>query len=401
MNQIARAHPMTPGAADAFALPERLLEQCAQRAAALDRDAAFFDEDLAALRQCGFLKMALPAAHGGAGCDMRVSLRELARLARVAPPTALGLNMHLLAAGVAAESAARGDHTLNALLVAASAGRLIAAGISEPGNDFPGFQALTSAVRTGDGYLFNGRKMFTSMAPAWDDLLICGLEQPADGPPQIVYALLAREAGGAESVGPWDPVGMRATQSRGTVLKDAFVPHARVLSRIAPGKPDAFVVAAFTWGLLGFAAIYLAIARRGLDLAIEGVRGAAPLSLPGGKMRHPEVQHLIADMARDLWAAEAMLNQAIGDWMAGAGSDPLWMARLLATKHHAVESAWTIVDRAVEVAGGAAMFRGHELERLFRDARCGRLHPGSAAMTREVVAKSLLGIALDETPRWG
>lgn len=401
MNQAVRAYDVPQKAPGAFVVPERLLEQCAQRAAALDRDAAFFDEDLAALRACGFLKMALPATHGGAGCDMRVSLRELARLARVAAPTALGLNMHLLMTGVAAEYATRGDHTLNAVLVAAAAGRLIAAGISEPGNDFPGFQSLTSATRTEDGYLFNGRKMFTSMAPAWDDLLVCGLEQPTDGPPQIVYGLLARETGGAETVGAWDPIGMRATQSRGTVLQDAFVPHARILSHMVPGKPDAFVIAAFTWGLLGFAVIYLAQARRALDLAIESIRTATPLSLPGGKMRHPEMQHLIAEMAQDLWAGEAMLSQAVEDWMAGSRNDPLWMARLLATKHHAVERAWRVVDGAVEVVGGAAMFRGHELERIFRDTRCGRLHPGSAAMTHEVVAKSLLGIALDEAPRWG
>lgn len=40
-------------------------------------------------------------------------------------------------------------------------------------------------------------------------------------------------------------------------------------------------------------------------------------------------------------------------------------------------------------------------ERLFRDARLGRIHPANSMLTREIVAKTTLGIGLDESPRWG
>jgi hypothetical protein len=42
-----------------------------------------------------------------------------------------------------------------------------------------------------------------------------------------------------------------------------------------------------------------------------------------------------------------------------------------------------------------------ELERLFRDCRAGRFHPGNPALTHEIVGKVSLGINLDEQPRWG
>jgi alkylation response protein AidB-like acyl-CoA dehydrogenase len=57
------------------------------------------------------------------------------------------------------------------------------------------------------------------------------------------------------------------------------------------------------------------------------------------------------------------------------------------------------VDIALDVVGGAAMFRGNELERLYRDVRCGGFHPGNDARTHEVVGKAALGI-LTELPRW-
>ena len=60
-----------------------------------------------------------------------------------------------------------------------------------------------------------------------------------------------------------------------------------------------------------------------------------------------------------------------------------------------------MVDLALEVAGGFGIFRRSGLEQLFRDARLGRIHPANSMLTHEIVAKTLLGISPDETPRWG
>lgn len=73
-----------------------------------------------------------------------------------------------------------------------------------------------------------------------------------------------------------------------------------------------------------------------------------------------------------------------------------WPARIVSAKHHAVEACWRIVDRAMEVSGGAGMFKGQELEQLFRDARCGRFHPTNTFLVHEIVAKTALGIDLGE-----
>ena len=48
-----------------------------------------------------------------------------------------------------------------------------------------------------------------------------------------------------------------------------------------------------------------------------------------------------------------------------------------------------------------ANFKKNELERLFRDARLGRIHPANSSLSRELVAKVALGINPDSTPRWG
>lgn len=45
------------------------------------------------------------------------------------------------------------------------------------------------------------------------------------------------------------------------------------------------------------------------------------------------------------------------------------------------------------------MFRSNELERLYRDVRCGGFPPGNDALTHELVGKAVLGILADQ-PRW-
>ena len=55
----------------------------------------------------------------------------------------------------------------------------------------------------------------------------------------------------------------------------------------------------------------------------------------------------------------------------------------------------------IDLAGGFGIFRRSPLEQLFRDARLGRIHPANSMLTHEIVAKTLLGISPDETPRWG
>jgi alkylation response protein AidB-like acyl-CoA dehydrogenase len=77
-----------------------------------------------------------------------------------------------------------------------------------------------------------------------------------------------------------------------------------------------------------------------------------------------------------------------------------WGSKLVAAKYHAVEGAWRVVDTALELAGGFGIFKQAGLERLFREARLGRIHPANAFLTHELVAKTALGISLDEQPRW-
>jgi alkylation response protein AidB-like acyl-CoA dehydrogenase len=104
-------------------------------------------------------------------------------------------------------------------------------------------------------------------------------------------------------------------------------------------------------------------------------------------------------MYLELDAATATLDTFVKDWVAGVDHGAGWVPKVYAMKWRSVEAAKAVVDKALDVVGGGSIFKGNELERLYRDVRAGGFHPGNDALTHEIVGKAVLGI-LPEQPRW-
>jgi alkylation response protein AidB-like acyl-CoA dehydrogenase len=221
--------------------------------------------------------------------------------------------------------------------------------------------------------------------------------------PKIVHAFLPRDSKGYKIKETWDVLGMRATRSDDTVLENVFIPDqyvARVVSAGAAGI-DQFVLSVFAWALMGFGNIYYGLAKRALDESIRSVKSKGSLAVSRSMAYHPEVQHAIAEMVIELESIGPHLEAVAQDWSNGVDHGAEWPLKIFSAKYRAVEGSWRVVDRGLDVAGGNGIFRSAGYERLVRDARLGRLHPANSFLTHEVVAKTALGISLDEQPRWG
>ena len=382
-------------------LPTELLETFRARAGALDAANAYCQEDIDDLRAIGYQAVALPQELGGWGWDLGRVLRSQRRLARYAPATALSTTMHLYWTGIVAAYEGGGDGSLRWLGESVVAGDIVAAGHAEAGNDIPVFLSTTTAERVEGGYVVTGRKQFGSNGPLWRWLGIHAMDVAAEGGPQVVHAFVERTDPGVQVVETWDTLGMRPTQSHDTILERVFVPDAHV-GAVVPALDGShpFLGAMNVWALAGIASVYLGIADRALELAVAGARKKTSIAIERGAYAyHPMVQHQVAEMFLELDAASATVDRYIDDSAAGVDHGELAAARLFSAKWRAVEAAKRVVDLALDVSGGAGMFKGNELERLYRDVRCGGFHPGNDALTHEMVGKGVLGIA-DEPQRW-
>lgn len=394
---------MTATAPVSSVLSDELIARCGERAPIYDRENRFFSEDFEELKRAGYLQMPIPREIGGLGMSLAEVCQEQRRLAYRAPATALATNMHLYWMGVAADLHRLGDTSLRWMLEEGARGEVFAAGHGEPGNDLPLLYSTAKAERVDGGYRFTGRKSFGSLSPVWTRLGIHAMDTSDPANPKVVHAFMPRDTPGYHIEETWDTVGMRATASQDTVLAGAFVPD-KYVARVVPtdfAGADLFVLAVFVWAEPTFGSIYLGLAQRAIDLAVDSVKTKHSVAQMNRSMAyHPEVQHNVAEMVLALDGATAHVERIAADWSNGVDHGGLWPSKLVSAKYHAVEAAKKIVDRAFDVVGGSGISKRNELERIYRDVRAGTLHPANSMLVHEIVGKSALGV-LGENPRWG
>ena len=385
-------------------LSDDLLKRCMERAAGYDQDNKFCVEDFEEIKNSGYLNAAVPKELGGLGLTLAEVVQEQRRLAYHAGPTALAVHMHFYWTGVAADVWRSGDKSVEWMLTeTVNNGAVFAAGHAESGVDLPLLLSTTNAERVEGGYRFTGRKSFGSLTPVWTYLGLHGMDTSDPDAPKVVHAFMPRGTEGSATVNVWDTLGMRATQSQDTVLDGAFVPDkyiARVVSAGAAGI-DLFVIGIFAWALLGFANIYYGIAQRMLDETIALLKTKTSIALTRPMIYHPEIQHDIAELVMEMEAIQPHIEKIAQDWSDGVDHGANWGLKIVAAKYRAVTGAWRVVDKCLDLQGGFGIFKQAGMERIWRDARLGLIHPGNSALSHELVGKTALGIDLDEQPRWG
>jgi alkylation response protein AidB-like acyl-CoA dehydrogenase len=383
-------------------LTDEMLARFDSRVGIYDRENRFFDEDWDELRQSGYLMAAVPTEFGGSGLGLDAISRLQGKLAYYAPATAVAVNMHVYWTGVAADLLRSGDTSMRWLLERAADGEIFAAIHGEAGNDIPLLLSSSKAEKVPGGWEISGHKIFGSLSPVWTLAGFHAMDTSDPTNPQIVHGFLPRASSGYEIVETWDTIGMRATQSHDTVLDRAFVADENIVLVCPAGFKGAgmFQVSVFAWALLGFATVYLGAARRAFDITIERMPKRTSVALTNSMANHPEVQHNVAEMRIALDASQALLDTVTSDWANGV-AHPDWPVRIVGARHFVINQAFDIVDRAMDLSGGGAAFKGNRLEQIFRDVRMGRFHPGNTLLAHELVGKLSLGIDPDSPQRWG
>ena len=373
-------------------LPNDLLERIRSRAAAVDAENRFPDEDLAELRDAGYLAILVPAEHGGAGLGLREASLLQQRLAGAAPATALAINMHLVWTGVAKVMSDRGDDALRFLQESAARGEVFAFGISEAGNDLVLFGSDTDAAPRPDGsYAFTGTKIFTSLAPVWTHLGLHGLDSSDPDNPRLVFGFIPR-SDAVVTRDDWDTLGMRGTQSRTTELHGAVAPADRIVRKLPVGpSPDPLVFGIFSVFEILLASVYTGIARRALDLAVDTAGTRTSKKTGRAYSQDPDIRWRVADMALAYDALPVQVEALAADVDGLVEHGAMWFPKLSAIKHRAAVTAKQVVDEAMLVAGGSSFFTRNELSRLYRDVLAGMFHPSDPESVHSALANAWLG----------
>jgi alkylation response protein AidB-like acyl-CoA dehydrogenase len=387
---------------EVVAAAQRLVPRFAARAAGYDRDGAFPVDDFADLRASGLYGLMVPERLGGHGAGFGRYARVAYELARGNGATALVFNMH---ASVTGALAGVPEALIDALgvpesffvardriLAAAAEGAWYAVAMSERGVGSRLSQLSTVYSRDPDGgWHIKGSKTFVSGSGHCDGYLVAA---HSEADPSLVSQFLVPAGTEGLTVEPtWDSLGMRATCSNDLHI-DAHVPADALLGGV---EGLALLVAQIMphWMVASYAAVYVGVAQAAVDAAVAHVNERKLAHLPAIRARIGRADAAVA-------AARLAVERA-ADLVDANPGDPetnrwVWRAKLLAGT-----TAADVAASMLEAAGTSATRRGHPLERLYRDARCGSLQPATSDVCADWLGVATIGGDPENdgtAPRW-
>ena len=378
-------------------LSDELLGEIHSRAARYDAENTFPEEDYDQLRNAGYYAAFVPEEFGGSGLTLSEIAAEQTRLAKAAPGTALGINMHQIIVGLGRMLVDAGRSEGEQILRDAADGHLFGFGISEPGNDLVLFGSITDAKPTEDGgYTFTGTKVFTSLSPAWTRLLTFGADSDSSDAPKSVFAILRREDGGVTIKDDWYVLGMRGTQSNTTLLEGARVKVEQVLGRVDPGPNlDPVVLGIFANFEILLAATYAGVGERAIEVAVEHVKKRRSVMNQTVYSNDPAIRWRLAEAALLMNAVGPQIREMAALVESDAEPNLGWLPRLSAVKNAASEASLRVVEQCVRACGGSSYYDKNELSRLYRDVLAGLFQPSDQESLHGAWANMVLGPVAD------
>lgn len=253
--------------------------------------------------------------------------------------------------------------------------------ISEPsGGSDPARAIRTTAVRDGDGYRINGRKMW-----------ITGADRARYG---VVYARTDQSAGrrgisaivvdaGTPGMAVSPVAVLRDHWTTEVVFDDCRVPAENLVG--AEGQGFALAQQWLVRGRLRYAAQAVGVADEALRMAVEWARQRETFGAPLASRQ--AVQFAIADARVEITAARHLTWEAAYKHDQGAG------ARVEASiaKLYATEMGFRVVDAMMQILGGMGMSKELPLEHWFRGLRVARVVEGPSEIHRFLIARDILG----------
>lgn len=342
------------------------------------------DAILNEMRDMGLFGLTMPEEYGGAGLSVSQYCRTIRELAYAMPcfrsiiSINIGMVCSALVKGGTAEQKAE-------WLPRLAAGEIASFGLTEPGSGSDSAGMQTMAVRKGNGYVLNGTKRYITNSPFAKVALIMARTSKEALPKNAhVSAFLVPMDTPGVSVGKSDKkMGQAASHIADIIMEDVYVPGEALLGG-EEGKGFVTAMQSLDNGRLSVGSAAAGYARRALDSALRyaNERKAFGETIANFQL----IQQMLADSEIEIYAAECMLEDAAR--RADAGENVLRKAA--AAKVFASEMCGRVVDRVVQIYGGAGYLAEYDAERFFRDARIYRIYEGTTQILQLQIAKHML-----------
>lgn len=342
------------------------------------------DEIVQELREMGLFGLTNAAEFGGAEMNARQYVLTVKALAYAMPAfrSIISINIGMFSSALKNGGT---DEQRAHWLPRICAGEIASFGLTEPGSGSDSAGMQTTAVKTAAGWVLNGTKRYITNAPHAKVALIMARTAKENLPKNAhVSAFIVPMDTPGVTVGKADrKMGQAGSAIADIILEDVALPDDALLGG-EPGRGFAIAMQSLDNGRISVGAAATGYARRALDSAVRYASERKAFGEPIANFQL--IQQMLADCEIEIYAAECMLDDVAARVDAGESV----LRKAAAFKVFASEMCGRVVDRVVQVYGGAGYLAEYDAERFFRDARIYRIYEGTTQILQLQIAKHML-----------
>jgi alkylation response protein AidB-like acyl-CoA dehydrogenase len=343
----------------------------------MDEAAKFRPDIIAKFFGMGLMGIEVPEIYGGAGGGIFLATLAIEELARVDASAAIYVDVHntlvnnaLLRWG-SDEQQARYFPRMNSDLLGAFA-------LSEPASGSDAFALESKAEKVAGGWSLTGRKFWITNGAEAGIFIVFANTDFSRGYKGITAFLVERGFAGFDVGKKENKLGIRASSTTELILEGCVVPDANVLGPVGQGYKIA--IETLNEGRIGIGAQMLGIARAALDYSTKYVKERHQFGQPLSQFQ--AVQHELARMDMEVECARLAVYNAARLKEAGL---PFAREGAIA-KLKGSEVAELCTSRGLELLGGYGYVKDYPLEKLYRDAKIGKIYEGTSFMQLNTIA---------------
>ena len=254
--------------------------------------------------------------------------------------------------------------------------------LSEAGSGSDAFALAAHAREDGESFVLNGRKLWITNAAEAGIFLVFANANPTAGYKGITCFLVERGLSGFSLGRKEDKLGLRASSTCELILDNVRVPRSNVIGEI--GKGYKIAIETLNEGRIGIGAQMIGLARGALDSAIAYAKQRKQFGKTIGEFQG--VQFQLAGMAVELESARLLVYNAARLHDAGKP----FLPESAMAKYHSSQIAERVASQAIEIHGGIGITKDCPAEKLYRDAKIGRIYEGTSNIQLLTIAKKLL-----------
>jgi alkylation response protein AidB-like acyl-CoA dehydrogenase len=356
--------------------------EIAPRVGEMEERGRYDDELVRSLFEMGLMGIEVPEALGGAGASFFQSVLAVEELSRA--DAAVGVlvdvqntlfNVGLLTYGSEAQKRRWLPRTARDTVAAYA--------LSEAGSGSDAFALACRAEPRGDDWVLHGHKLWITNADEAGLYLVFANADPTKGYRGITAFVVERGDAGFTVGKRESKLGLRASSTCELLFDGCRLGADRVLGNVGQGYKYAIEI--LNQGRIGIGAQMIGVAAAALEAATAYSKERAQF---GKKIAEFQaVQHQLARGATELEAARLLVYNAAR--LRDAGRPYLKEAAM--AKLFSSEAAEHVTSAAVEIFGGYGYTTEYPVEKLYRDAKIGKIYEGTSFMQLNTIAKALLG----------